>query len=80
MYVYLTGGEISEGQVNAFYSPHLNKVRILTGILAGHSGYSPDLPPPMQYGGLGGILGHELLHGFDNNGKVRPSIDVNGCE
>ncbi|KAJ0157460.1 Endothelin-converting enzyme 2 [Colletotrichum tanaceti] len=52
---------------NAYYSPSLNDIVISAGIEQKPL-YSPDYPAYINYGGLGMFLGHELTHGFDNNG------------
>jgi putative endopeptidase len=31
--------------------------------------FSPDAPVPSNYGGLGMVMGHELTHGFDDQGR-----------
>jgi len=54
---------------NAFYSPSKNEVQINTGLLKGF-GYNIDMPKGILYGGcVGSTLGHELTHGFDDDGK-----------
>lgn len=35
------------------------------------------LPEYFNYGGIGGVIGHEMMHSFDNNGV---SFDKNGAE
>ena len=54
--------------VSAFYARWLNKVFIPAGILDGIF-YDPDRPQYMNYGSIGAIVGHEMTHGFDHNGK-----------
>ena len=54
---------------NAFYAPYANEIQINTGLLQDF-GYNLDMPRPIIYGGcVGSTLGHELTHGFDDNGK-----------
>merc|ERR1712181_131795 len=66
----------SEQQLNAFYNPYRNEFKILTGLL--HSllgtGLNFDIPVGLLYGGLW-VIGHEMLHGFDEKGKL---YDENG--
>ena len=66
-----------EKQVNAFYAPDLNHMVIKTGIINGlfDLGFSLGFPPSLIFGGLVTILGHELTHGFDSNGR---KYGVNG--
>ena len=59
-----------ESIFNAFYSPFLNQIQINVGYIKGNSiGFSKDLPLALVYGGFTFVLGHELTHGFDNNGR-----------
>ena len=58
---------------NAFYRPSANEMQILTGLITGFfgKGLSFELPRSIIYGGHGSTtLGHEMVHGFDNNGKA----------
>ncbi|KAF6841440.1 peptidase family m13 protein [Colletotrichum plurivorum] len=52
---------------NAYYFSLYNDIVILAGIQQ-RPFYSPEYPSYINYGGLGPVLGHELTHGFDNNG------------
>ena len=57
--------------VNAFYSPSLNRITIPAGIARPPFLYSytwRQAPLSAIYGGLGAVIGHEITHGFDNNG------------
>ena len=54
--------------VNAYYSASLNEMVFPAGIMQ-LPFFSPDAPAPSNYGGLGMVMGHELTHGFDDQGR-----------
>ncbi len=54
--------------VNAYYSASLNEMVFPAGIMQ-LPFFSPDAPLPSNYGGLGMVMGHELTHGFDDQGR-----------
>ena len=54
--------------VNAYYSPSLNEMVFPAGIMQ-LPFFSPEAPVPSNYGGLGMVMGHELTHGFDDQGR-----------
>ncbi|CAL1546822.1 unnamed protein product [Lymnaea stagnalis] len=51
--------------IRAFYLGRENRVNIASSVLQLPS-FSLHLPTPMQYGGMGTTLGHEIMHAFDN--------------
>ncbi|XP_054159928.1 neprilysin-2-like [Oppia nitens] len=53
--------------VNAYYSPFINAIRIPIWIIKGIF-FEPNRPNYLNYGALGWILGHELIHEFDTFG------------
>ncbi|MGD8377286.1 MAG: M13 family metallopeptidase [Acidobacteriota bacterium] len=55
-------------QVNAYYNPLLNEIVFPAGILQPPF-FHKDFPAAMNYGGIGGVIGHELTHGFDDQGR-----------
>ncbi|XP_055295789.1 neprilysin-2-like isoform X2 [Sitodiplosis mosellana] len=60
--------------VNAFYSFEENSIELPAGILQGMF-FSADTPMYLNFGGIGFIIGHELTHGFDDEGR---QYDQNG--
>ncbi|XP_066121288.1 membrane metallo-endopeptidase-like 1 [Saccopteryx bilineata] len=60
--------------VNAFYSPNRNQIVFPAGILQPPF-FSKEQPQALNFGGLGMVIGHEITHGFDDNGR---NFDKNG--
>ncbi|MBX3227550.1 MAG: M13 family metallopeptidase [Labilithrix sp.] len=60
--------QMSPPTVNAYYDPQLNEMVFPAGILQPPF-YSNSLPRPTNYGGIGMVMGHELTHGFDDEGR-----------
>lgn len=54
-------------KVNAFYMPSANSINILPSIMQ-DGAFNVSRPNYLNYGGLGAIIGHEILHAFDNTG------------
>jgi putative endopeptidase len=59
--------DIPADLVNAFYDPSLNRMVFPAGILQTPF-YSVDSSIPVNLGGMGVVVGHELTHGFDDQG------------
>lgn len=55
-------------QVNAYYSPVNNEIVFPAGILQPPF-FNKDFPAAMNYGAIGMVVGHELTHGFDDQGR-----------
>ncbi|XXQ39287.1 Peptidase M13 C-terminal domain-containing protein [Plasmodiophora brassicae] len=54
--------------VNAYYDPTLNSINFPAGILAPPF-FSLAFPSALNWGALGTIIGHELVHAFDDQGR-----------
>ena len=54
--------------VNAYYSPTRNEIVFPAAILQPPF-FDPDADPAVNYGGIGGVIGHEITHGFDDQGR-----------
>lgn len=54
--------------VEAAYSPIENSIRFPAGILQDQF-FSADRPNYMNYGAIGQVIGHEITHGFDDQGR-----------
>jgi len=53
--------------VNAWYSPWLNSITFPGAIMTSPF-FNSSYPKTYNYGHIGWVMGHELGHGFDNNG------------
>jgi endothelin-converting enzyme/putative endopeptidase len=60
--------QMSPPTVNAYYDAQLNEMVFPAGILQPPF-YSNAFPLPTNYGGIGMVMGHELTHGFDDEGR-----------
>lgn len=56
--------------VNAFYNPGQNNFEFPAGILQG-AFFNAETPMYLNFGAIGTIIGHEITHGFDDQGKQR---------
>lgn len=54
--------------VNAYYSPPMNNINFPAGILQPPF-YNPKASDALNYGAIGVVIGHELTHGFDDQGR-----------
>jgi putative endopeptidase len=54
--------------VNAYYAPTLNEIVFPAGILQPPF-YDPNADDAVNYGGMGAVIGHEMTHGFDDQGR-----------
>ncbi len=54
--------------VNAYYSPTHNEIVFPAAILQAPF-FDPTADPAVNFGGIGGVIGHEMTHGFDDSGR-----------
>jgi putative endopeptidase len=54
--------------VNAYYSSTKNEIVFPAAILQPPF-FDPDADPAVNYGAIGGVIGHEITHGFDDQGR-----------
>jgi putative endopeptidase len=54
--------------VNAYYSPDSNEIVFPAGILQAPF-FDVNADDAMNYGGIGMVIGHEMTHGFDDQGR-----------
>uniref|UniRef100_A0AAX7TM19 Membrane metallo-endopeptidase-like 1 n=1 Tax=Astatotilapia calliptera TaxID=8154 RepID=A0AAX7TM19_ASTCA len=59
---------IGAAVVNAFYSPNRNQIVFPAGILQPPF-FSKHQHQALNFGGIGMVIGHEITHGFDDNGR-----------
>ena len=54
--------------VNAYYDPQMNNINFPAGILQPPF-FDNKMDDAVNYGGIGAVIGHELTHGFDDEGS-----------
>ncbi len=60
--------------VNAYYNPTTNEICFPAAILQPPF-FNPDADDAVNYGAIGVVIGHEMTHGFDDQGRM---FDKNG--
>ncbi|MEI9884881.1 MAG: M13-type metalloendopeptidase [Rhizomicrobium sp.] len=53
--------------INAYYDPSVNKIVFPAAILQAPF-FDPNADDAVNYGGIGAVIGHEISHGFDDQG------------
>ena len=54
--------------INAYYNPTFNEIVFPAAILQPPF-FDPNADAAVNYGGIGGVIGHEMGHGFDDQGS-----------
>jgi putative endopeptidase len=74
-YLDKIGGPVDESEwgmtpptVNAYYNPSQNDINFPAGILQPPF-YQFGMDPGVNYGSIGAVIGHEMTHGFDDEGS-----------
>ena len=60
--------------VNAYYNPEMNEIVFPAGILQPPF-FDVNMDDAVNYGGIGVVIGHEMTHGYDDEGR---KFDGNG--
>ncbi|HEV2096819.1 MAG TPA: M13 family metallopeptidase, partial [Chthoniobacterales bacterium] len=59
--------------VNAYYNPNLNEIVFPAGIMQPPF-FDPKADDAVNYGGMGAVIGHEMTHGFDDQGRQYDAV------
>jgi putative endopeptidase len=65
---------MSPPTVNAYNNPPMNEIVFPAGILQPPF-FDPNADAAYNYGGMGAVIGHEIIHGFDDQGR---QFDLHG--
>ena len=72
----MNAGEWHHSGVNAYYNSSFNEIVFPAAILQPPF-FDPNADPAVNYGGIGAVIGHEMGHGFDDQGS---KSDANGIQ
>lgn len=64
-----TEWQMTPPTVNAYYNPAFNEIVFPAGILQ-YPFFDEQADDAVNYGGIGGVIGHEMTHGFDDQGRL----------
>jgi len=63
-----TEWDMSPPTVNAYFNPNMNEIVFPAGILQPPF-FDASADDALNYGGIGAVIGHEMTHGFDDEGS-----------
>ena len=63
-----TQWQMNPQEVNAYYNPTTNEICFPAGILQ-KPFFDPEADDAFNYGAIGVVIGHEMTHGFDDQGR-----------
>lgn len=63
-----TESDVAPSLVNAFYMPSKNQIAFPAGIMQ-LPFYDVNRPKSINFGSMGFVMGHEMIHGFDDEGR-----------
>ena len=64
---------ITPPTVNAYYNPNMNEIVFPAGIMQPPF-FDPKADDAVNYGGMGAVIGHEMTHGFDDQGRQYDAV------
>jgi putative endopeptidase len=60
--------DMNAQEINAYYNPLMNQITFPAAILQPPY-FDPNADPAVNYGAIGAVIGHEIGHGFDDEGR-----------
>ena len=63
-----TEWEMTPQTINAYYNPFQNEIVFPAAILQAPF-FDPQADDPLNYGAIGAVIGHEMTHGYDDQGS-----------